>query len=116
MVDSVDAIETILSQESNKQAAGTACSGSIPAGGLSHVHLMHANDSRAPLGSRIDRHAGIGEGHIGREGFRRLLRHPQLRRVPFILETPVKDEGDDRRNLEMLKALAARARTSARQL
>ncbi len=84
--------------------------------GLNHILLIHANDSRAPLGSRIDRHAGIGEGHIGREGFRRLLQHPQLRRKPFILETPVKDVGDDRRNLEMLKALAARARTSARQL
>ncbi len=84
--------------------------------GLSHIHLVHANDSRAPLGSRIDRHAGIGEGHIGRDGFRRLLHHPQLRRKPFILETPVKDEGDDCRNLQMLKSLAARPRTSARQL
>jgi deoxyribonuclease-4 len=84
--------------------------------GLSHVHLIHANDSRAPLGSHLDRHANIGEGHIGHEGFRRLLQHPQLRRKPFILETPVKGEGDDLRNLDTLKSLAARPRTPAREL
>lgn len=84
--------------------------------GLTNVHVIHANDSRAPLGSHVDRHANIGEGHIGLAGFRRLLRHPKLRRKPFILETPVKDEGDDRRNLDTLKALAASPLTTARHL
>jgi deoxyribonuclease IV len=79
--------------------------------GLSHVHVIHANDSRAPLGSHIDRHEHIGRGHIGLEGFRRLLRHPKLRGKSFILETPIAQEGDDRRNLDTLKALAASART-----
>jgi deoxyribonuclease-4 len=79
--------------------------------GLSNVHLIHANDSKMPLGSRVDRHANIGEGHIGSEAFRRILRHPKLRRKPFILETPVLKEGDDRRNLDTLKALAARTIT-----
>lgn len=84
--------------------------------GLSNVHVIHANDSKAPLGSRIDRHANIGEGHIGLEGFRRLLRHPKLRRKPFILETPVKEQGDDRKNLDILKGLAASAITTAPRL
>ncbi len=73
---------------------------------LAHVHVFHANDSKAPLGSRVDRHAKIGEGHIGREPFRRLLANPRLRGKVFISETPVEIEGDDRRNLETLKSLA----------
>jgi deoxyribonuclease-4 len=68
------------------------------------------------LGSRVDRHANIGEGHIGVEAFRRILRHPKLRRKPFILETPVKNPGDDRRNLDTLKALAARTLTKAHRV
>jgi deoxyribonuclease-4 len=75
---------------------------------IANVHVIHANDSRAPLGSRIDRHANIGEGHIGREAFRRILTHPKLRSKPFILETPVEEEGDDRRNLDTLKELAVK--------
>jgi len=81
--------------------------------GLSNIHLIHANDSKGQLGSRVDRHANIGEGHIGLEGFRRMLRHPKLGAKPFILETPVTNPGDDRRNLDTLKGLAARRRTLA---
>ena len=65
--------------------------------GSTHVHLIHANDSRAPLGSRVDRHASIGEGHIGLEGFRRIL-HSRLRSKPFIWIP--QQSGDDRRNLD----------------
>ncbi len=75
--------------------------------GLANIRLIHANDSRGTLGSRVDRHAGIGEGHIGLGGFRRILRHPRLRTKPFILETPVEHPEDDRRNLETLRRLAA---------
>ena len=75
--------------------------------GLPHVGVIHTNDSKGALGSRLDRHANIGQGQIGEEGFGRILRHPQLRDKPFILETPVDEEGDDRRNLETLKRLAA---------
>jgi len=46
--------------------------------------------------------------HIGEAGFRRILRHPKLRKKPFILETPVDEEGDDRRNVDALKRLAAK--------
>ena len=74
--------------------------------GLTNVHVIHANDSKAPRGSRVDRHANIGEGHIGRDAFHRILTHPKLRRKPFILETPVDKEGDDLRNLDTLKELA----------
>jgi deoxyribonuclease IV len=74
--------------------------------GWSNIHLIHANDSKAPLGSRVDRHENIGQGHIGLEAFRRILRHPKLRGKPFILETPVRKAGDDRRNLNTLKQLA----------
>ncbi len=80
--------------------------------GIDHVMLLHANDSKAPLGSHVDRHANIGEGHIGKAGFRRILAHPKLRSKPFILETPVAEEGDDRRNLENLKKLCPKSRTT----
>ena len=84
--------------------------------GLSNVHVFHANDSKTPLGSRVDRHAHIGAGYIGLEGFRRILCHAKLRRKPFILETPVDEPGDDRKNLDTLKRLPASGVTTARRL
>ena len=80
--------------------------------GIYNVKLIHANDSKTPLGSHVDRHANIGEGYIGKAGFRRILAHPMLRRKPFILETPVERDGDDRRNLENLKKLCPKSRTT----
>jgi deoxyribonuclease-4 len=74
--------------------------------GLDNVPVFHANDSLGALGSHLDRHANIGEGAIGEEGFRRILRHPRLRGKTFLLETPVDNEGDDRRNVETLRRLA----------
>jgi deoxyribonuclease-4 len=74
--------------------------------GLKNVPVIHANDSKAPLGARVDRHEHIGQGEIGKLGFRRILNHPKLRNKAFILETPVEREGDDRRNLRRLKRLA----------
>lgn len=70
--------------------------------GLRNVHVLHCNDSKTPFGSRVDRHAGIGEGHIGREAFQRILNHPLLRGRAFILETPIDKPGDDRRNVRLL--------------
>lgn len=84
--------------------------------GLGHVPLFHANDSKAPLGSRRDRHEHIGGGYIGREAFGRILTHPLLKGKAFILETPVEEEGDDRRNLELLRELAGiRCRADGRR-
>ncbi len=80
--------------------------------GIAAVKVIHANDSKGALESRLDRHANIGEGAIGTDGFRRILQHPALRDKPFILETPVDADGDDRRNLETLKRLAAPNRQS----
>jgi deoxyribonuclease IV len=84
--------------------------------GLTAVSLIHANDSKTRLGSRVDRHAHIGKGYIGCEGFRRILTHSKLRSKPFILETPIDEPGDDRKNLDTLKALAAPRNTKARVL
>jgi deoxyribonuclease-4 len=80
--------------------------------GLENVHVVHANDSKAPLGSHVDRHENIGEGYIGLDGFRRILAHPGLRNKAFILETPVEQEGDDRKNLDTLKRLCPKSRTT----
>jgi deoxyribonuclease-4 len=80
--------------------------------GMDNVRVIHANDSKAPLGSHVDRHENIGEGYIGMEGFRRILAHPGLRNKAFILETPVEHDGDDRRNLETLKTLWRNRRTT----
>ena len=70
--------------------------------GLTRVFVVHVNDSKAALGSRVDRHEHIGKGKIGREAFRRILNHPKLAGRAFILETPIDKPGDDRRNVEML--------------
>jgi len=78
--------------------------------GMDHVHVFHANDSKTALGSRVDRHAKIGQGFIGSEPFRRLLAHPKLRRKAFISETPVEQEDDDRRNMATLRSLAPAGR------
>jgi deoxyribonuclease-4 len=74
--------------------------------GLENVPVIHSNDSKMPLGSHMDRHANIGHGYIGVEGFRRILSHPRLREKAFILETPVDKPGDDLRNVTALKELA----------
>jgi deoxyribonuclease-4 len=75
--------------------------------GLQHVPVMHANDAKTPLNSHLDRHASIGTGYIGLEGFRRILNHPKLRGKAFILETPVDKPGDDLRNVRALKELVS---------
>jgi len=73
--------------------------------GLENVRVIHANDSKGALGSHLDRHQNIGEGCIGLEAFGRIINHPQLRDKPFILETPVENPGDDRKNLQTLQRL-----------
>lgn len=56
--------------------------------GLKHLYAFHLNDSLKPLGSKRDRHAHLGEGEIGLEGFRFIMQHPTLREIPKYLETP----------------------------
>ena len=74
--------------------------------GWDNVPVIHANDSKTPLGSHLDRHQHIGQGHIGEEGFRAILTHPRLRKKAFILETPHDKPEDARRNVDMLKKLS----------
>ena len=61
--------------------------------GLNRLKAIHLNDSLNDRGSHKDRHARIGEGHIGWEAFTRIINHPALRDLPFILETPNDDAG-----------------------
>jgi len=73
--------------------------------GLRKLHLLHLNDSKTACGSRSDRHWHIGEGHIGLEGFKRIVNHPKLRDLPGIMETPRKSEKEDLRNMEVIRGL-----------
>lgn len=74
--------------------------------GLDRLKVLHINDSKMPLGSNRDRHAHIGEGDIGLDGFRAIVNHPALEGVPGILETEKEASGDnDRRNLKTLRDL-----------
>jgi deoxyribonuclease-4 len=78
--------------------------------GLDRVPVLHVNDSKIPLGGRVDRHEHIGKGKIGAQSFQKILRHPRLGTRPpeglvgraFILETPIDEPGDDRRNVAAL--------------
>lgn len=78
--------------------------------GWDNVPVIHANDSKSPLGSHVDRHENIGKGYIGELGFRSILTHPRLASKAFILETPHDHPGDERRNLDLLKTLSTAAR------
>lgn len=73
--------------------------------GFDRVRAVHFNDSKAPFESRVDRHWHIGEGEIGSEGLARVINHPKLRNLPFILETPQDDKIDDLKNLAAARAL-----------
>jgi deoxyribonuclease-4 len=74
--------------------------------GLDRVKAFHLNDSKGACGSHLDRHEGIGDGHIGLAGFRLLLNDPRFAELPMILETPKgKDAVEDIRNLTILRGL-----------
>ena len=73
--------------------------------GLEHLHMLHLNDSKAALGSRLDRHDHIGRGAIGPACFRVLLKQKWPAEMPLILETPEIGTDWDRVNLEALRAL-----------
>lgn len=61
--------------------------------GLNYLKAVHLNDSMNPLGARKDRHALLGEGHLGLDAIVRIVTHPALCHLPFNLETPTEDEG-----------------------
>jgi len=74
--------------------------------GRDALAMIHLNDSRAELGSRLDRHEHIGAGKMGQAGLRDLLNHPWLGSLPTYLETPGMDAGYDAINLERALLLA----------
>ena len=74
--------------------------------GLGRLRLIHLNDSRSELGSRMDRHEHVGAGQIGEAGLAHVLRHPRLANATYILETPGMDVGYDAINLARAIALA----------
>jgi deoxyribonuclease-4 len=83
--------------------------------GLERLRVVHGNDSKRPLGSRVDRHAHIGEGVLGLEPFRRLLHDPRFEGLPLLIETEktpaacrpnvLVEDPLDARNLARLRAL-----------
>ena len=85
--------------------------------GVSRLRVFHVNDSLKPLGSRVDRHAHIGEGRLGREPFRLLVNDRRFRNRPMVLETPKEDTGGrdmDALNLNLLRELAGEGTRSPR--
>lgn len=83
--------------------------------GLRRLRAFHVNDSLKPLGSRVDRHAHIGRGHLGEEPFRLLVNDRRFRNRPMVLETPKEDgdEGDmDAVNLATLRGLVTQPEAS----
>jgi deoxyribonuclease IV len=73
--------------------------------GLKRLRLIHLNDSKHPLGSKRDRHENIGKGEIGRAAMGRIINHPKLRDLPFVMETPKAHEDDDKMNMALVKKL-----------
>ena len=74
--------------------------------GFERLAAIHMNDSKAALGSRVDRHEHIGKGKIGLNAFRYIMREPRFRNIPKVLETPKgRDMAEDVVNLATLRSL-----------
>ena len=73
--------------------------------GIETLKLVHLNDSKGALGSKLDRHEHIGMGNIGELGFRNILQS-RLGKLPLILETPIDERRNDKENLDKAKELA----------
>ena len=82
--------------------------------GLGAIRAFHVNDSKRPLGSRVDRHEHIGRGHLGLTAFRLLMSDPRFVGLPMTLETPKATPEADAINLAILRALAGKQRVTRR--
>jgi deoxyribonuclease IV len=91
-----------LSREDGLQQLIDEISGSL---GLDRLRVIHANDSKTPLGSRKDRHESIGEGAIGRHGFGLIMNAPEFDGKVAILETPLTSREVELKNVRILKEL-----------
>lgn len=87
--------------------------------GVEQLAVVHANDSKTPLGGLRDRHENVGEGHLGADGFRAVMAHPAFAGKAFLLEvpgfpTPEKPKGDgpDAENVSRLKAIRDEVETA----
>jgi deoxyribonuclease-4 len=76
--------------------------------GRNRLQAMHLNDSKKPLGSRVDRHEHIGEGHLGLEPFRLLLNDKKLAKIPMYLETE-KGENDEGESFDVINMRTLRS-------
>jgi deoxyribonuclease-4 len=70
--------------------------------GLKAVKVIHLNDSKGPLGSNLDRHEHIGLGSIGMEGIAAFIKHPNIKVLPIIMETPIDTRRGDKQNLKII--------------
>ena len=91
--------------------------------GFDRLRVFHVNDSKKPLGSRVDRHEHIGKGYLGLESFRRLVNDRRFARIPMLLETakgegkptgPIAVDPFDEENLNTLRGLVRTRRASVR--
>jgi deoxyribonuclease IV len=76
--------------------------------GLKNLKVMHLNDSKDKLNSNRDRHEHIGLGYIGKGGFRALLNHKSLSKLPMIMETPIDSRRDDANNMKVVMAMVSK--------
>ena len=74
---------------------------------FSILKVIHLNDSQVGLGSGRDRHEHIGLGYIGEQGFRALFKHEAVRNLPFIMETPIDERGDEKEEMRRVRELSA---------
>ncbi|MEO0069977.1 MAG: deoxyribonuclease IV [candidate division WOR-3 bacterium] len=73
--------------------------------GFARLYLIHLNDSKTKLGSRVDRHWHIGKGEIGVKGFKEIINHPLLKNLPAIMETPRTGPKEDLENMRTVRSL-----------
>jgi deoxyribonuclease-4 len=74
--------------------------------GFKYLEVLHANDSKTEFASNRDRHENIGDGHIGLKGFKILLNHNKLKKLPFLLEVPGENKSGPRKeDVEKIRSL-----------
>ncbi|RDJ32106.1 MAG: deoxyribonuclease IV [Crenarchaeota archaeon] len=74
--------------------------------GFEHLKILHLNDAKGEIGSRLDRHYHIGLGQIGEKGMSAVIKMANKKEIPIILETPIDDVRDDFENIKKAKKLA----------
>lgn len=73
--------------------------------GYERLKVLHLNDSKGAIGSKLDRHESVGEGKIGRKGMKAILHHPGMLERPVILETPYEDQDEMKESMRTVRSL-----------